>query len=134
ERIIDVADAVRHDDGADGPRADASRAAPESSFRAARLSEKRSNRGARSSTDVSLGHRSRRRIDARLVSEVGVVESVRVGELEVVDVRPHDRGHGTAAFRGSQLVFQEEAANPPNRVETVDVSPGEEERDRKSVV
>src|SRR5438445_12204994 len=45
EGIIDVADAVRHDDCADGPRADASRAAPESSLRAALLSEERSQGG-----------------------------------------------------------------------------------------
>src|SRR5207245_5299000 len=113
---------------ANGPRADASRAAPESSLRAARLSEERSDGGSRPCADVSLAHRSCRGIHARFVSEARVIKSVRVGELEVVDVRPHDRGHGTAAFRGSELVFQEKAADAPDRIEPVYVAAGEEER------
>jgi hypothetical protein len=62
------------------------------------------------------------------MSELSVVESLGVGEGEVVDVRPHDRRHSPAARRGREFLFQEEATDSCDRVEAIDVAAGEEER------
>src|SRR5438552_17379642 len=44
ERVVDVADAVRHDDGSDGPGPDVRGTAPEPAFRPAFRSEERADR------------------------------------------------------------------------------------------
>src|SRR5207245_11340231 len=126
EWIVHVAHAVRHDARADGPWADAGRTAPESPFRAARLPEERPHGGARSRANVSLRNGPARGVDARLVSEVRVIEPFRVRELEVVDVCPHDGGHLPAALAGSEPVLEEKPADPPHGVEAVHIAAGEE--------
>src|SRR5205823_13034043 len=97
ERVVDVADAVRHDDGSDGPGPDVRGTASEPALGPAFRSEERPDGCTRPSADISFGDRLRRGVQASRVAEVRIIEAVRVRESEVVDGRPHDRGHLTAA-------------------------------------
>src|SRR3989442_13434359 len=127
EWIVHIAHAVRHDDCADRPWADAGRAAPESPFRPARRPEERTDGRAGPGADVSLGNGLSRGIDTGLVSELGVIEPFGIRELEIVNVRPHAGGRRPAALAGSEPVLEEKPADPPYGVEAVHIAAGGQE-------
>src|SRR5207248_10032886 len=70
EQVVDVADAVRHDDGSDRPRPNLRGTAPEPAFRPAFRPEERPDRCARPSSDVSFEDWFRRGVQASRVAEV----------------------------------------------------------------
>src|SRR5437867_1643321 len=127
EQVVDVADTVRHDDGSDRPGPHLRGTAPEPAFRPAFRSEERPDRCARPSSDVSFEDWFRRGVQACRVAEVRIIEAFRVRESEVVDVRPHDRGHLAATRRRGELPRQPESSDAGRRVEAVDVPAGEEQ-------
>ncbi len=80
ERIVHVADAVRHHDGTDGPRPHLRGTATQAAFRPTVCPEEGPDGRARSGTDIAPGHRLRRCVHARRISEARVIEAERVRE------------------------------------------------------